>query len=437
MFLWNSIWFRDPPPYERSLAFLDRAGTAPLDLRINERNEQWYTDHMNDDDGTSEDGHPFTATMMSALMDCLLKKVQLLRTLIVVLDTWPPALVVLAKLRDAGVAPARLERFELHRTGRPWLWIGPRFEPAEHREPIPFCDGRIVPKLNYLCLNGIHTDWNVTHVSNLTVLDLRRLAMECNPTLYQFRDMLRACPNLSKLALDAAGPKWLQKDMVYTGLEPIDLPNLTIFVLGDVTIQYALYCLEIFTAPNVIDLTILNLTGADYGPLIEALISRFVEVKILTVYTVELEDSVSNKRRLIRWLKSMPNISFLKVAQLKRHILRAFLEDPRQWDGSIVDIFAPKSGTVAVCPKLEVLEYQSLTVDLVTMFLEGRKNLNVRMKKLYIISAWFLAMTAEDKNELASMIPVYQFVPGMPSPEEMEMRQDWCTTKGLPLGYWY
>ena len=92
----------------------------------------------------------------------------------------------LAKLRDAGVAPARLERFELYRTSRPRLWIGPHFEPEEHREPIALCNGSVLPKLNYLCLNGVHIDWNVTHISNLTVLDLRRLAMECNPTLYQF-----------------------------------------------------------------------------------------------------------------------------------------------------------------------------------------------------------------------------------------------------------
>lgn len=392
---------------------------------------------MGDDDGSSEDGHPFTAAMMSALMDRILEKIQILRTLIIVLDTWPPALVVLAKLRDAGITPGRLERFELHRTGRPWLWIGPRFEPEEHRDPIPFCDGRVVPKLNYLCLNGIHTDWNASHISNLTVLDLRRLAMECNPTLYQYRDMLRASPNLSKLALDAAGPRWLQKDVANTGLEPIDLPNLTIFVLGDVTVLYALYCLEMFTAPNVIDLTILNMTGTDYGDLIEALTSRFLEVQVLTVYTVEVEDSVNNKRRLIRWLKSMPKLSFLKVAQLKRHVLRAFLEDPRQWDGSAVDIFAPKSGLVPLCPKLEILEYQSLDLELVTMFLEGRKLMDAPMKKLYIISAWFLAMTVEDKNKLSAMAPVYQFVPGMPSPEEMVVRKEWCITKGLPLGYWY
>lgn len=437
MFLWNSIWFRDPPPYNRSLAFLDRAGTAPLDLRINERNEQWYKDHMHDDDGSSEDDHPYTAEMISALMDRILVKIHLIRTLIIVLDTWPPALVVLAKLRDAGVAPARLERFELHRTGRPWLWIGPRFEPEEYREPIPFCDGRVVPKLNYFCLNGIHTDWNLAHFSNLTVLDLRRLAMECNPTLYQFRDVLRACPNLSKLALDAAGPRWLRKDVVYTGLPPINLPNLTIFVIGDINVNYSLYCLEMFTAPNVIDLTILNMTGGDYGNLIESLTSRFPEVRVLTMYTVELDDTVMNKRRLIHWLKSMPKISFLKVAQLKRHILRAFLEDPRQWDGSVVDIFAPKTEMIPVCPKLEVLEYQSMSLDLVSMFVQGRKQLSASLKKLYIISAWFSAMTVEDKNHLAGMLPVYQFVPGMPSPEEMEMRQEWCKTKGLPLGYWY
>lgn len=408
-----------------------------MDLRINERNEKWYKDHMHATNDASEDDHPYTPAMIGALMDHLLRKIHLIRTLVIVVDTWPPALMVLAKLRDAGVAPAQLDRFELHRTGRPWLWIGPRFEPEEHRDPIAFCNGRVLPRLKYLCLNGVHTDWNITHISNLTVLDLRRLAMECNPTLYQFRDVLRACPNLSKLALDAAGPRWLQKDVIYTGLPPIDLHNLTILVLGDFSIEYVLYCLETFRAPNVIDLTILNMTGTDYGRLLEALTSRFPEVQVLTLYTIELDDSVLNKRRLINWLKSMPKLAFLKAAQLKKHVLRAFLDDPRQWDGSVVDIFAPRADIVPVCPKLEVLEYQSLSLDLVTMFIQGRRDMNVPLKKLYIISAWFEAMKPEDKNALAGMIPVYSFVPGVPSAEETVIRKAWSEAKGLSLGYLY
>jgi hypothetical protein len=231
--------------------------------------------------------------------------------------------------------------------------------------------------------------------------------MECNPTLYQFRDILRACPNLNKLALDAAGPKWLEKDVVYTGLPPIDLPNLTIFVLGDFSIQYALFCLEIFRAPNVIDLTILNLIGTDYGSLLETLTSRFPEVQVLTAYTIELEDSVLNKRRLINWLKSMPKVSVLKVAQLKRHVLRAFLEDPRQWDGSVVDIFTPKTDVVPVCPKLEVLEYQCLPLEMVVMFIEGRQKMNASLSKLYIMVHSYVFGRQNQTVDVDTRLPVY------------------------------
>jgi F-box-like len=436
--LWNTIWFRDRPPYERSLTFLERAGTAPLDLRINEKDEKWYRAHVHDNDPSSEDDHPYTPEMMGALMDRLLQKIDTIRTLVIVVDTWPPALVALAKLRDIGVVPARLERFELHRTSRPWLWIGPNFEPQEQRDPIAFCNGMTPPMLNYLCLNGVHLDWNPAQFSNLTVMDFRRLAMESNPSLHQFREILMACQNLNKLALDAAGPQWLVKDMAYTGeLPPITLPNLTIFVLGDFSITYALYCLEIFRAPNVIDLTILNLLGTDYGVLLETLTSRFPEVRVLTVYSIELDDTVLNKRRLISWLKSMPNVSFLKVAQLKKHVLRAFLEDPRQWDGSVIDIFAPKTDAVPVCPKLEVLEYQCMPLELMLMFVEGRQKMDVPLKKVYVVGSWMQSMSEEDKKALSKVIPIYHFIPGMPSQEEVVIRKSWSKTTGIPLGYWY
>lgn len=433
MLLWNTISFKDPPPYDRSLAFFERAGTAPLNLYIDERNEKWYEDQMNVGGTLSEDNHPYTPAMIGALMDRLLQKIHLIRSWIFILDTWPSALTVLSKIRDAGVAPASLEHFELHRTGRPLLWIGPNFEPEDHREPIPICDGRVIPKLDYLCLSGVPTDWNSQCISNLAVLDLRKLAMESNPTLDQFRNILSASPKLCKLALDAAGPQPSADFLYPPGLQPIELTCLTVLMLGDFTVHYMPYCLETFRAPNLIEFMITNMTGSDCGRLFDALTGRFPEVRMLTLYGIDMEDSPSNKRRVISWLKSMPKISVLKVAHVSTHVFRAFFEDPRRWDGSVVDIFTPRTGIIPLCPNLEILDYHVLPLDIVMKFIDGRKSMNLPLKKLYILSDWFIRMPLEDRNMLAHMIPLYPFYPGDPHPEELVIRYSWCQSKGLRM----
>jgi hypothetical protein len=438
MTLWSIIWFKDRYPYDRSFAFLDRAGTAPLDIRINERHELWYKEHMNDQDDSKEDDHPFTADMMGNLMARLLLKVQTIRTLVIMVDTWKPALVVIHKLRDCNYTPERMERFELHRTGRPWLLVGPTHLPPTlpPSRPISLCDRRRLPRLTYVCFNGVHIRWNVLQYSGLYVLDLRRVPLEKCPSIYDFRDTLEACPQLSKLALDAAGPQWVFEDVVDTNLPPVDLPCLATLVLGDFTVLYAIYVLNIFTAKNVIDLTVLNMIGSDYGPLIEHLIDRFPEVRVMTMYSFQLLDSIPNKIRMIKWLQSMPKIEILKIARLKKTLLQHFLEDANVW-AETKDLFAPKKPFIPLLPKLQILEYQSVPFDGVTHLVEGRKKIGAPLKRIYVIVPWFAQMDVTEKNYLAKVAQLFQLNPGMPNPEELELRKDWMETTGIALPYLY
>ena len=435
MTLWSIVWFKDRFPYERSLTFVERAGTAPLDIRINERHEGWYKEHMNDLDDSQEDGHPFTEEMMEEVMDKLLPKIRTIRTLVIMVDTWKPALVVLNKLCDAYL-PERMERFELHRTGRPWLWVGPMPGPQKRSIPIPFCYRRTLPRLTYACFNGLHIRWSVHQLSKLYVLDIRRVPIENCPSIYDFRDMLKGCPQLSKLALDAAGPRWVFPDVVDVNLPPIDLPCLATLVIGDFTVLYAIYVLNTFTAKNLIDLTILNMVGYDYGPLVEHLTGRFPDIRVMTMYSVQLLDSISNKRRMIKWLQSMPKIEVLKVAQLKKTLLQHFLEDANVWEET-TDLFAPKKPFIPLLPKLEILEYQSMSFDCVAHLVAGRKKIGAPLKRIYVILPWFAQMKVEEKNWLARMAQLYQLNPGMPNPEELQLRRVWTKASGIPLPYLY
>ena len=436
MTLWSIVWFKDRFPYERSLAFVERAGTAPLDIRINERHQGWYTKHMNDLDDSQEDGHHFTAKMMEDVMDKLLLKIRTIRTLVIMVDTWGPALVVLNRLHNSCNVPERMERFELHRTGRPWLLVGPIPNPRTLPPQISFCDRRTLPQLTYACFNGLRIQWSVPQMSNLYVLDIRRVPIDSCPSIYDFRDMLTQSPRLSKLALDAAGPRWVSADTIDVNLPPIPLPSLATLVIGDFTPLYAIYVLNIFTAKNLIDLTILNMVGSDYGPLIERLTGWFPDIRVMTVYSVQLLDSALNKRRVIKWLQSMPKIEILKVAQLTKTLLQHFLEDVNVWEET-TDLFAPKKPFVPLLPKLEILEYQSMTFDCVSHFVEGRKEIGAPLKKIYVILPWFVQMKVEEKKWLARKAQLYQLNAGMPNPEELQLRRAWTKASGIALPYLY
>ena len=83
------------------------------------------------------------------------------------------------------------------------------------------------------------------------------------PSIYDFRGMLKAGPRLSEDALDAVCPMLLMLDF------PLSTPHLATLVIGDFATAYAIYALSTFTAKNLIDLSVLNMVGFDYGPLIE------------------------------------------------------------------------------------------------------------------------------------------------------------------------
>ena len=436
MTLWSMVWFEDRFPYERSFTFIERAGTAPLDIRISECHGGWCEEHTNKLDDNPKDGHPFTAEMMQAVMDRLLPKIQTIRTLVVMVDTWEPALVVLNRLRDSYYVPERMERFELHQTGRPWLWVGPTPELRDLSPPIPFCDRRTLPRLTYACFSGLHIRWSVPQMSNLYVLDIRRVPIDHCPSIYDFRDMLKASPRLSKLALDGAGPQWVSTDATGINLPPIDLPYLATLVIGDFTAIYANYVLDTFTAKNLIDLTVLNMVGQDYGPLIEHLTGRFPDIRVMALYSVQLLDSVPNKRQMIKWLQSMPKLEVLKVAQLTKTLLQHFLGDANVWEEA-TDLIALKKPFVPLLPKLEILEYQHMAFDCVSDFVKGRKKIGVALKKIYVILPWFVQMKVEEKIWLAGMAQLCQLNSGVPNPEELQLRRVWTKTSGIPLPYLY
>lgn len=414
--LWSVIWMRDRAPYLRSQVWLDRAGSTPLDIRINER-----------------DNEPrFDEKAMERLLNVVFPKLSQIRMLIVIIDTWAPALVLLRKLQRAGEMgiPINLERFELHRAGKPYVWAGPGFEAKLAMNPIVLCGGK-APRLKYLAINGVYVDWVRSPICNLTTLDLRRMALDVSPTLGNFRAILQACPNLHKLALDGAGP--VVETEKAARLKPIELPTVRIFVMGDFSLQYALYVLSQISVPNTRDLTLMNMTGEDYSPLITAMTGIFKDVRLLTLYTVDVSDVSSSRKVMVKWLRSMPLVGYLRIAQVRRHIFDAFLDDPTSilLDASIsCDDSSSDSSSddclsrEVLCPKLQVLEFQSVEAGTIIAFGEGRKALHIPLQKIYVNRPWVPKLLKPEVEQLKSLGELLIVSGASPTPEESSVVQD-------------
>jgi hypothetical protein len=393
--LWNTIWFKDPKiSYNRSRLFFERAGTATLDLRIE------------DDSKTRVDpDQPMTGEEMQQIMDIVTTKSNQIRMLIVVVELWPPVFVLLDRLHRCSRSLRQFERVEIHRTGRPYRWDGPGYPLSDYHHALTLCDGR-TGLITSLCLNGLHLDWDKCLLGNLTTLDLRRMPPDLGPSLKRFREMLKSSPNLRKLSLDGAGPV-PPRNPAKRSPPPVLLPRLENFILGDMPISFAVFCAGVIHAPGVRELTLLNLGGDDHAPLLKALTDKFPELLILTLYCLNVAKSPRNARIMAQWLLSMPKVKFMRVAGMKPHMFAPFFSDgrfhnrddiplvPSPEEKAAIEASGPR---IAFCPNLEAIEVQHIDTEVVIKLVHARIEFEVPLKRLYIHHQWLQKMTDKDKT---------------------------------------
>ncbi|KAI0308142.1 hypothetical protein B0F90DRAFT_1813458 [Multifurca ochricompacta] len=369
--LWNTISIKDPKiSYSRSKLFFERAGTTPLDLRIEDDSKT----RVNSD-------RPMTGDDMQRIMDIFITKSGQIRVFIVIVEMWPPILVFLDTLHKSSRPFRQLERVEIHRTGRPYRWDGPGYPLSEYQHALTLCNGdtRLV---NNLCLNGIHLNWDKCRLANLTSLDLRRMPPDLGPSLERFREILESSPNLKKLSLDGAGPVQ-PTSAPRCPYPPVVLPKLESLVLGDTFIAYAIFCAGTIHAPNVREMTLLNLVGEDHAPLLKALTGKFPELLILTLYCLNVQKIPQNGRIMAQWLLSMPKVKFMRVAAMKSHMFMPFLGDGRLHITDDLPLppnpeeeaaILANGSRINVLPNLEAIEVQRIDIDSVVNFVHGRSN---------------------------------------------------------------
>ncbi|KNZ77002.1 hypothetical protein J132_07904 [Termitomyces sp. J132] len=387
--LWNAIWFRDRPPFKRSWAFLERAGTSTLDLRI-----------------SSEDTTPISLAEMDHLLNRLLTCLSQIRILIYIGSSWEHIALLLDKLRAADV-PLAIERLEIHRLGRI------DYGTYGYIQPTALFNGKGTPRLHYLSLSGVHIDWNTSILQNLSTIDIRKLPLELSPTITRFREILISCPALRKLCLDGAGP---QIDLYDLPPFQIVMTKLKILCISDFSAQYARHVFSHFTAPNLVDLTFINMTGEDYSPLYEILVNRFPEIRLLTMYAVDLP---VRSKALVQWLISMPQLTYLRIANLPSTFFELFVLDPRT-------LLMPHEKhplpEVILAPKLAVIESHPSVIRSLPWFAVQRRMLGVPLNKVYITQTKDHDMTNQEFQktcvELMKSTSLHFMFNGTRTPEE-------------------
>jgi hypothetical protein len=395
--LWNTIWFKDVKlGYQRSKLYFERAGTAPLDLRIED-----------DDKSRLIPGQSMSGDDMNRILDILMTKSNQIRLLIVVVELWPPILVLLDRFHRSSRSLQQLERIEIHRTGRPYLWDGPGYPLCDYQHALSLCNGQ-TQRINFICLNGIHLDWDRSCLTNLTNLDLRRMPPDSGPSLERFRYMLESSPNLRKLSLDGAGPT-VPTDSAAHSYPPVFLPRLETFILGDFLVTYAIYYAGIIHAPNVREITLLNLVGEDHTQLLKVLTGKFPELLILTLFGVKIRKAAESARTIVQWLLSIPKLKFMRVAGMEAILLDLFYVDGRFHIRDDIPLMPPvevakailvTGSPITLCPELEAIEAQQININSVVRFVANRKELEVPLRKLYIHQNSFETMSPDERTIL-------------------------------------
>ncbi|KXN88802.1 hypothetical protein AN958_06671 [Leucoagaricus sp. SymC.cos] len=329
-----------------------------------------------------------------------------LRTLSVAVQEWEAGLTLLHWLQYFGRQnlPCSLKRLEVHRLGPPYVQLGPEHSPSSSPfAPLPLFGGAYVSSLRHFAISGLHIDWTRTTLKHLTTLDIRRVPLDSAPDFDHFREILLDCPELDRLVLHGAGPKWRPPAERHS---PVLLYNLRSLILADFALSYAQFVLSILLAPDLKELALYGFTGEDYTTLFEQLTGLFPKVRLLTMISIELASEEHGAQALVRLFASMPDVRFLQVSKISESFWDAFSFDPKTLieypdltDNNTLD------PTHILFPRLNCLDINYTPWDSLCKFLAFRRHVGYELDKVYIARMYWLELDAEERESLRQLTP--------------------------------
>ncbi|EPQ51630.1 hypothetical protein GLOTRDRAFT_141002 [Gloeophyllum trabeum ATCC 11539] len=255
--------------------------SSPIDILIDARDPQWdFTEPEGSEDQLN--WKSFLPVDARGSLAYLLKYVSRWRSLIILSDIYAPMHAILDCLSKPHfiqtysgasnlsiiVAPL-LESLTFMRCNE-YACYSPIFYPENMRDPAPLPlvisqqDGNLfscIPRLKRLLLSGVHLDWSRlppppdTHIPSpcaaIKTLELSYHCRDVMPKLHQFVRLLEACPQLSKLILQASGPIWDPENIEDSDIlesRTVALSNLRTLCVGYVDSHVSMQVLKMLVA---------------------------------------------------------------------------------------------------------------------------------------------------------------------------------------------
>ncbi|KAI0754960.1 hypothetical protein C8Q80DRAFT_1334590 [Daedaleopsis nitida] len=210
--LWNHVSFVGPPPYDRALIYLARAGTAPLALTIDrtvsdDDEEDWSESdyNVNEDEDSGRDNDP-DLTIITGIMNTVVPHINHTKALQIMVSFYPHIHRALEILGACPGAPM-LEVLQLYHYEDTDEHLS--FKMPELRTQSFKLFGGDIPKLTEVALWGVHVDWSKEgspYLTGLTDLELAYHARDVRPSFQDFARILRASPGLRTLTLCLSCP---------------------------------------------------------------------------------------------------------------------------------------------------------------------------------------------------------------------------------------
>ncbi|KAG7090463.1 hypothetical protein E1B28_009579 [Marasmius oreades] len=345
----GSLWTRlalffpaiDPAQLTRTICWLNRSKSYPLEILLDLRYSDW-------DWPSSGDGHPFTGEMLQVLLTILLPHVQRWKTFEMLTDTWEPIHTFLTRIRDTpNLKAPMLQSLALSRCNAYFVRKGEVFQPIELKEPIPLIStGMEAEGLRDVLLAGVHVDWTKSRCfRNLLDLTLKFHSADVMPSFPEFKNMLDACPDLESLTILGWGPSLDpnsdENSTSQTKRELLlRLPTLKRFSHGFVDVDYAVDFLALFRLPSLRALELQDITanlnedpsiGLDATPVLEWLISNGAQLSdfpsiwypLCQVERLELEGIKTSQQVFSRFLRAFTSLKKLCLSDVDSNLLSA------------------------------------------------------------------------------------------------------------------
>lgn len=148
-------------------------------------------------------------------------------------------------------------------------------------------------------------------------------------------------------------------------------------------------------------------------------------VKILTLYNIDFVPGPRSSISIIKWLESMPLVTYFRIGNVKPQFLELFLYNHKTMR-SLADAQTPSPHVP--CPTLAFLEFEAVLIDVVTRWARIRKQLGSPLRKIYFSVSTANQVTEEQYQRLAAALDtggtIQVLSPGSRPVEEMNLSNE-------------